>query len=700
MENIFTIYRFKSKNKTNRRMPNFIRLLFSFVFLYTVVSYSQTATAPSGSGTSGSPYLVASLNNLYWISQNDSTWSAGHYFKQTADIEASSTSGWSGGGWSPIGDSAINFAGNYDGGGFAIDSLYISRAGTNYQGMFGYSKNATVQNLGVTSININGPSDIGGLVGYAYGSTITKCYSTGSVNGTVSAIGGLVGYSNQGTNISQSFSNCNVTSTATSEDWVGGLIGVSNNNGVLTDCYSTGNVIGYNRVGSLVGYYVNGGSATRCYSIGKAKQNGTSSITGLIGTGPGSQCFLDKETSGYTTSTTEVMATTTALMKTQTTFTDSSWDFTSTWAMSASKNGGYPYLQWQTFPNSITITDGSSYTPSPAAGGTNQPIGTFALLSNAFGSTLDGVWIQLNGTRTGASNFKLWESSNNTFDSGIDTQIGSTISTDPGDGNYIWFISLSRPLITSDKYYFLTCDLASNATGSVQPLIVTNNDLMFGFSTLGSTINNLQLNSGASPLPVELTTFTANNLGDKEELYWHTATEMNNFGFEIQRSEVSGQNLNPPLNPLQGGETATWQKIGFVKGSGNSNSPKSYSFIDKNPPSGIVEYRLKQIDNDGGYKYSQILTENILPTKFELFQNYPNPFNPITIIQYSVPIASYVTIKLYDELGKEVKTLVDKNKTAGKYRIYFADSKLASGVYFYRIKAGSFSDVKKLVLLK
>ncbi len=200
--------------------------------------------------------------------------------------------------------------------------------------------------------------------------------------------------------------------------------------------------------------------------------------------------------------------------------------------------------------------------------------------------------------------------------------------------------------------------------------------------------NSIRTNTS---LPVELTTFKANNLGDKVELQWHTATEVNNYGFDIERSqktEVSSQNPQ-------------WLKIGFVKGNGNSNSPKNYSFIDDNPPSGNFEYRLKQIDNDGSFRYSNIVEASFMkPNKFELFQNYPNPFNPTTTIQYAIPKSEHVTIKVYDELGKEVSSLVNENKEAGQYRVNFNGSNLASGIYYYRIAAGDFSEVKKLMLLK
>ncbi len=151
---------------------------------------------------------------------------------------------------------------------------------------------------------------------------------------------------------------------------------------------------------------------------------------------------------------------------------------------------------------------------------------------------------------------------------------------------------------------------------------------------------------GTNPLPVELSSFTAVSTTAKAgqassaagaatvELKWVTATEVNDYGFEIQRSAVSGQ--QSVGNSHSSLVNSQWEKIGFVKGSGNCNSPKEYSFVDSNPLCGNVQYRLKQIDNDGGYKYSEIVEAKILPTKYELYQNYPNPFNPATAISYQL----------------------------------------------------------------
>ncbi|MDI6803992.1 MAG: T9SS type A sorting domain-containing protein [Bacteroidota bacterium] len=89
-----------------------------------------------------------------------------------------------------------------------------------------------------------------------------------------------------------------------------------------------------------------------------------------------------------------------------------------------------------------------------------------------------------------------------------------------------------------------------------------------------------------------------------------------------------------------------------------------------------------------------------LPTKFSLGQNYPNPFNPTTVINYSLPIDNYVTLKVYDVLGREVSMLVDEYKDAGYYEVEFNGSSLSSGVYFYKLTAGSYTAMKKLLITK
>ena len=201
------------------------------------------------------------------------------------------------------------------------------------------------------------------------------------------------------------------------------------------------------------------------------------------------------------------------------------------------------------------------------------------------------------------------------------------------------------------------------------------------------------LGSTTSPLPVELTSFTANADENKVLLNWETASEVNNYGFEIQKQEVRSKKLEEG-----------WEKVGFVEGHGNSNSPKEYSFIDQeyDQDQEIIRYRLKQIDFDGKFEYSEVVEVevNVLPTEFSLSQNYPNPFNPSTSIEYTVPSNEYVNLKVYDVLGNEVAVLVNGAKEAGSYKVSFDASSLSSGVYFYKIQAGSFNQVRKMMLVK
>ena len=185
-------------------------------------------------------------------------------------------------------------------------------------------------------------------------------------------------------------------------------------------------------------------------------------------------------------------------------------------------------------------------------------------------------------------------------------------------------------------------------------------------------------------VPVELISFTANVNNDLVQLNWKTATEINNYGFEIER-----------------GEGVYWKKIGFIEGHGNSNSPKEYSFTDKNLIGGSkFYYRLIQIDNDGKYEYSNEIEVEIGPTKFTLFQNYPNPFNPSTVIKFAIPNDSNVNLSIYSMLGELVTTLVNGQLKAGNYEYEFDASGYSSGVYLFIIKAGDFIQTKKMVLMK
>lgn len=197
-----------------------------------------------------------------------------------------------------------------------------------------------------------------------------------------------------------------------------------------------------------------------------------------------------------------------------------------------------------------------------------------------------------------------------------------------------------------------------------------------------------------NPLPVELISFSSTIINNKVLLNWQTATEIMNFGFEVQRKVVNSQ-----LSV----DNKEWGNVGFVEGFGNSNSIKNYSFVDENPLIGKLIYRLKQIDTDGGFSFSNEIEIEIdiqVPLEFALFQNYPNPFNPSTEIRFNISEESNVKLVVFDILGNEVNILVNEIKQAGKYSVQLDGSLLPSGVYYYRIQANNFVATKKLLLIK
>ncbi|MBK7230376.1 MAG: T9SS type A sorting domain-containing protein [Ignavibacteriales bacterium] len=203
------------------------------------------------------------------------------------------------------------------------------------------------------------------------------------------------------------------------------------------------------------------------------------------------------------------------------------------------------------------------------------------------------------------------------------------------------------------------------------------------------------INDSTVIVPVELNNFTANISDGVVQLNWQTASELNNQGFEIQRSSPS------PTPSLKEGTLDNWRTIGFVQGKGTSTENNFYSFNDSPNESGLYNYRLKQIDFDGSFEYSSEIEANfIFANDFRLSQNYPNPFNPSTTIEYQIPQASFVTIKVYDVLGKEIVTLVNEEKPAGIHEVSFEPKDLTSGLYLYKIKAGNFEQTRKMLLLK
>ncbi len=738
-------------------------LLILVSILFIDILFAQTVTTPSGSGTQDDPYQITILNNLYWITQNSSAWSA--VYQQTSDIDATTSSSWaSGAGFSPIGNTTILFTGTYDGQNFKIINLHIYQpSGYNYIGLFGVTYNATIKNIKLENANITGYYIVGALIGEQWGdnssNTITNCYSSGSVVGTggqYAKIGGLIGQQNS--TITNCYSTCTVTflSFGRAPARGGGLIGVQGGGcatncyfsgsvtgganallgenigigglmgqqggGYAINCYSTGSVTGgiSAYAGGLIGFQASsidsncystcsvaggvsafiggligvlyGGTASSCYSTGCVTGGTHALIGGLIGQQSGqnntvTNCFWDIVSSSQGTSaggTGEI----TVAMKNENVFINAGWNFTTIWKINSSVNNGYPYLMSGPITcNGFTI--GSRI--KAADYGTkvrNEQLSNVLYTQDGgvHGTIIGGP---LSGTAGGFSGnwWKIeWDA-------------------EPPDQNQVQGYC-SESMIS---LAFLSGDIPQPDFSGSCYSSVTNIFWKNGFAPSSMNPPNPKLGSA---------------LGN---CTWYAYGRMLELGFSnAQLSALQGDASKwddealaahisidgPPLVGSIAQTDAAANGLGHVAIVESVNSDSTITVTESSWDTSLSStwnfvWRHRTVSSSWFSKYIRVLKatsvpiESFLSTHFSLNQNYPNPFNPNTIISFCIPVRSRVTLNIYDLFGREIAILVNNEMmSAGSYaRIWYA-SAISSGIYFCRIEAGNYTDVKKLVLLK
>ena len=231
---------------------------------------------------------------------------------------------------------------------------------------------------------------------------------------------------------------------------------------------------------------------------------------------------------------------------------------------------------------------------------------------------------------------------------------------------------------------FITNVAATTATGLNYPSNIfidnPNNHIW-----IPDTYSHRVLRYDVSPLPVELTSFSAVSQNKQVTLNWTTATELNNNGFEIQRSYANSEFVT----------------VGFVRGAGTTTIKQDYSFSDKDLSEGNYSYRLKQIDFSGIFEYSDVIEVEVFGVdNYSLLQNYPNPFNPTTKIGYILQDRTNVKIVVMNSLGEEIAVLANEMQDQGLHELEFSAATLSSGIYFYSIQTMQFSETKKMILMK
>jgi len=310
-------------------------------------------------------------------------------------------------------------------------------------------------------------------------------------------------------------------------------------------------------------------------------------------------------------------------------------------------------------------------------------------------------------------------------DGGVSWSSPIKINDDPSTSEYQWFGTMS--VAPNGRIDVIWLDTRDNSGSNISALYYSNSkdagatwspnerlsdyfDSHVGWpqqNKMGDYFDMVSDNSGASLawaatfngeqdvyysyitdttiVPVELVSFSASIAANVVTLNWSTTTELNNHGFEIERRSDKGN----------------WRTIGFREGKGTTSEPQQYSYADKlDIVSSKLYYRLKQIDFNGSFEYSDIVEIEITPLVCSLAQNYPNPFNPNTKIKFVIAKSSLVNLKVYNVLGKEAITLVNEERPAGNYEVEFNATDLPSGVYFYQLRAGSFIQTNKMILMK
>ncbi len=681
----------------------------SALFVLFIIQVFTCLAILNGSGSQEDPYIVADFNDLIELSSSQSYWSANKYIKQTADIDASSSSLLNNGqGFLPIADTFNKFSGHYDGQGYKISDLFVNAPGYR-AGLFGATDGAIIKNVCIINANFNSDCFSGGLVAYGKNTQIINCSSSGNISATneISWCGGLAGILVGNSLIHNSFSSADVSGNTA----VGGLTNTSQCYLEINNCYFVGSLSGYSEVGGIIGriYSNYEKSISNCYvnaNISSVTSELTGMIVGLNNTSNINNCFyIDNEAlTGVGTGSPinnlplySISSIDDNQMSLASTFTNQGWDFDTTWFLeNPNINNGYPYLFWQQdCLYELLIAEDNNQVDfiSPnlnTAIHFSNPLETdnqlmIRLLSS---NDLDETGIAENSTILG-DNF--WRISTNYQDSLTYTIVFDldNIVTSFTDNNVAFYKRANE-----NENWQNVVDLGASINCVNGQVTISN------LSSFSDFIPVLKDGS----LPVQLTSFTANLLANNTvNLSWLVEAELNLLGYYL---------LSGITNDIQ---KATL--IPSLIHASNSIHTHEYNFQHK--PDNSAEYLyywLKSIEiNNESNLYGPIMVKmtnsdvqhpNIILGN-QLFPNFPNPFNPTTCISFSIDQAQDVKISVYNTKGQLVKVLFDSfvSKSQTKQSIYWNgedqdENTVASGIYIVKMNVQNETISRKMILQK
>jgi hypothetical protein len=572
---ILLIMKFNILNKINIKAMR--KILFTIIgVVCSTVLFAQTPVAPNiGNGTSDSPYQIATWQNLYWITQDNSRLTK--YYIQTADIDLATAdpaiNTWNGGqGWTTIGNGSWQFEGVYDGNGKTVSGLYINRPSGYYQGLFGMTNNGEIKNLGVINADVKGYDWVGILTGEAEGG-LENCYTTGTVSGR-NKVGGLTG--SCGLVMHTQIKDCYSTATVSGADDVGGLVGDAGNSGwnagcAVSQCYSTGSVTGTVRdIGGLLGSFR--GTVTNCFS--RSNVSGENTNGGLIGNvqsgtisnsyaagsisgpywtggfigyswGTTTNSFWDETSSGISLgiaggNTTGVTGKTTAEMKSSTTFSDAGWDIVSgydinhVWNIHSQINNGYPFLSaLDSPPLEVSATAGSTgpvnyFSLKEAFDKINDGTHQGDVSVKVLGNTIETVSAVLNASGSGSAGY--------TSVTIYPTSAGLSVS-----GN------LAAPLIELNGADNITIDGRVNQSGSSANLTIINESASSDAGTC-----TIRLINDATSNDITYCNIKASSLSTSDGIITFSTTTgtTGNDDNTIEFNHITNNGGNRPVNAI------------------------------------------------------------------------------------------------------------------------------------------------------